>query len=314
VYFTARVAVRCLRNPEITAWVTPPPPDRRLAEFDPAGFPTSRQTLYLLSKDGGGSAGPLVAALTDRVLRADVVSAERRAGRLDPPLAVLLDEAANICKIGDLPQLYSHLGSRGIVVLTILQPCAQGVAVWGQTGMRALWSAATVKIVGLGMDDADFAEECSRLIGDHDVAVDTHTATSGSWSRSPRQQRVLPRATHDVAAAGPRRSGRCRAAGRWCGRPGQGCAGRHPPLVRRAAGRRDRRRPARGRAGHDRGCAVGRRPGAELAVTDIDHPVRRARARPPRPAATPHGSRHAAATTERTGSARTASPSTTRRR
>jgi len=194
VYFTARVAVRCLRNPEITAWVTPPPADRGLAEFDPAGFPTSRQTLYLLSKDGGGSAGPLVAALTDRVLRAGVVAAERRAGRLDPPLAVLLDEAANICRIGDLPQLYSHLGSRGIVVLTILQSYAQGVAVWGQTGMRALWSAATVKIVGPGMDDADFAEELSRLIGDHDVAVDTHTTAAGSWSRSrsPRQQRVLP--------------------------------------------------------------------------------------------------------------------------
>ncbi|HEX2808962.1 MAG TPA: TraG/TraD/VirD4 family protein, partial [Kineosporiaceae bacterium] len=126
--------------------------------------------------------------------RAGVVAAERRAGRLDPPLLVLLDEAANICRIGDLPQLYSHLGSRGIVVLTILQSYAQGVAVWGQTGMRALWSAATVKIVGPGMDDADFAEELSRLIGDHDVAVDTHTASQGSWSRSrsPRQQRVLP--------------------------------------------------------------------------------------------------------------------------
>src|SRR5664280_2112486 len=156
----------------------PPPADRGLAEFDPAGFPTSRQTLYLLSKDGGGSAGPLVAALTDRVLRAGVVAAERRAGRLDPPLLVLLDEAANICKIGDLPQLSSHLGSRGIVVLTILQSYAQGVGVWGQTGMRALWSAATVKIVGPGMDDADFAEECSRLIGDHDVAVDTHTTAT----------------------------------------------------------------------------------------------------------------------------------------
>ena len=38
VYFTARVAVRCLRNPEITAWVTPPPAEEQLAEFDPAGW------------------------------------------------------------------------------------------------------------------------------------------------------------------------------------------------------------------------------------------------------------------------------------
>ena len=46
--------------------------------------------------------------------------AERRGGRLDPPMVAVLDEAANICKIADLPQLYSHLGSRGIIPVTIL--------------------------------------------------------------------------------------------------------------------------------------------------------------------------------------------------
>ena len=120
VYFTARVAAKCLRNPEITAWITPPVepivtgPDGhpvRVEQFRPAEFPTSRQTLYLLSKDGGGSAGPLVAALTDRVMRAATLAAERAGGRLDPPMVVVLDEAANICRIADLPQLYSHLGS-----------------------------------------------------------------------------------------------------------------------------------------------------------------------------------------------------------
>ena len=94
-----RCATACLRDDQITAWVTPPDPDRVapaksgprrdigpgwVAEFRPEAFPTSRQTLYLLSKDEGGSAGPLVAALTDRVLRCGVAAAERRGGRLDP--------------------------------------------------------------------------------------------------------------------------------------------------------------------------------------------------------------------------------------
>ncbi len=35
-------------------------------------------------------------------MRAGVVTAERRGGRLDPPMLVLLDEAANICRIADL--------------------------------------------------------------------------------------------------------------------------------------------------------------------------------------------------------------------
>ena len=197
VYFTARVAARCLRNPQITAWVTPPPPGQGLEEFDVAAFPASRQTLYLLSKDGGGSAAPLVAALTDRVMRAGVTCAEQRGGRLDPPMLVLLDEAANICRIADLPQLYSHLGSRGIIPLTILQSYAQGAGVWGENGMKALFSAVTVKVIGAGIDDAGFAEDLSRLVGDHDVAVAGSSVTAGRQTRSTslRQQRVLPAAT-----------------------------------------------------------------------------------------------------------------------
>ncbi len=194
VYFTARVAARCLRNPQITAWVTPPPAGQGLEQFDAAAFPASRQTLYLLSKDGGGSAAPLVAALTDRVMRAGVTCAEQRGGRLDPPMLVLLDEAANICRIADLPQLYSHLGSRGIIPLTILQSYAQGAGVWGENGMKALFSAATVKVIGAGIDDAGFAEDLSRLVGDHDVAVAGSSVTAGRHTRSTslRQQRVLP--------------------------------------------------------------------------------------------------------------------------
>src|SRR5450759_2089823 len=55
-------------------------------------------------------------------------------------------------------------------------------------------SAATVKVVGAGMDDAGFAEDLSRLIGDHDVVVETSSVADGRWSRSrsPRRQRVLP--------------------------------------------------------------------------------------------------------------------------
>jgi type IV secretory pathway TraG/TraD family ATPase VirD4 len=149
--------------------------------------------LYLLSKDGAGAAAPLVAALTDRVMREATRAAERRGGRLDPPLLVVLDEAANVCRISDLPELYSHFGSRGITPITILQSYKQGVRVWGEHGMDALWSAATVKLIGAGLDDARLAEDISRLVGDHDVAV--RSVTSGDRSSSEnislRRQRIL---------------------------------------------------------------------------------------------------------------------------
>ena len=59
VYETARTAASCLSDPRIMAWVTPSTP--ALPALDVTTFPTSTDTLYLLSKDGAGSAAPLVA-------------------------------------------------------------------------------------------------------------------------------------------------------------------------------------------------------------------------------------------------------------
>ncbi|MER5183254.1 TraM recognition domain-containing protein [Streptomyces sp. NPDC002896] len=191
IYETARQYASCLLDPEIAAWVTPTPD---LPEFKPAEFARSRDTLYLLSKDGGGSASAIIAAAADAVMRAAVVVAERSGGRLDPPALCVLDEAANVCKISDLPDLYSHLGSRGITPITILQSYRQGQKCWGEAGMDALWSAATIKVVGSGIDDADFADKLSRIIGDHEVQTTTvSTSESGkSTSVSTRTERILP--------------------------------------------------------------------------------------------------------------------------
>ncbi len=127
----------------------------------------------------------------------------------------VLDEAANICKISDLPELYSHFGSRGIVPLTILQSYQQGQRVWGEHGMGALWSAATCKLVGAGIDDARFAEDLSRLVGEHDITIGSRTRDGyghSSWQTSVRRQRILepaqiralPRGTALLLATGAR--------------------------------------------------------------------------------------------------------------
>ncbi|MFE4664522.1 type IV secretory system conjugative DNA transfer family protein [Streptomyces sp. NPDC056716] len=191
IYETARQYAAALLNSEIAAWVTP---QKEIPEFRPADFVTGTDTLFLLSKDGGGGASALIAACADSVMRAATAQAERAGGRLDPPMLAILDEAANVCKISDLPDLYSHLGSRGIIPITILQSYRQGQKVWGDSGMDAMWSAATIKVIGSGIDDPDFADKLSRLIGDHDVpTTSTSTSESGrSTSVSMRQERILP--------------------------------------------------------------------------------------------------------------------------
>ncbi|MCX5094068.1 TraM recognition domain-containing protein [Streptomyces sp. NBC_00365] len=209
IYETARQYASALLNSEIAAWVTP---QKDVPEFRPEQFVTSTDTLFLLSKDGGGGASALIAACADSVMRAATAQAERAGGRLDPPMLAILDEAANVCKISDLPDLYSHLGSRGIIPITILQSYRQGQKVWGDAGMDAMWSASTVKVIGSGIDDPDFADKLSRLIGDHDVETTStsHSESGTSTSVSMRRERILPA---DAIRALPKGTALCFATG-----------------------------------------------------------------------------------------------------
>ena len=81
----------------------------------------------------------------------------------------------------ELPSLYSHYGSRGIVLMTILQSWSQGVDVWGESGMKKLWSASNVKVYGGGVAERAFLEDLSHMIGDFD-----RVASSTSYGRGHR--------------------------------------------------------------------------------------------------------------------------------
>ncbi|MDQ1595085.1 MAG: hypothetical protein QOH40_1641 [Arthrobacter pascens] len=54
----------CLTNRQVAQWVTPQGTTDSRPQFDPGEFVRSKGTLYSLSKEGKGTAGPLVTALT----------------------------------------------------------------------------------------------------------------------------------------------------------------------------------------------------------------------------------------------------------
>lgn len=165
VYGGASQIMSFLLNDEAMRWVTP---RAGLPEFDPASFVASTDTLYCLSQEGRGSAAPIVTALTVAVVEAALDHAKNQVrGRLAVPMLIELDEAANVCRWRELPDLYSHFGSRGICVDTVLQSYSQGQAVWGEAGIRKLWSAANVKVYGGGVSERDFLSQLSDLIGQH---------------------------------------------------------------------------------------------------------------------------------------------------
>ncbi len=197
VYGTARQMASCLKIRAIERWVAPLGSnfsgDRR-PQFDPDAFVRGTGTLYSLSKEGQGSAGALVTALTAAVVEAAEEFATGQAGgRLAVPLLVVLDEAANVCRWRNLPDLYSHYGSRGIPIMSLFQSWAQGQVVFGREGMRKLWSASNVKLYLGGVAEAEFLRELSELVGDYDKSTASVSYNRGirSTNHQLRRERIL---------------------------------------------------------------------------------------------------------------------------
>ncbi|MGQ4615073.1 TraM recognition domain-containing protein [Nocardia sp. R7R-8] len=184
IFGTAKKMIRCLKLSNVHPWISRGG-DRR--EFDELEFLENNGTLYSLSLEGRGSAAPLVSALTEAVVDVAMRKASQSAGgRLAIPLLAVLDEAANVVRWKDLPKQYSHFGSRGIVVMTVLQSWAQGARCWGESGMNALWSAANIKVLGSGVDDTKFLQERSDVLGEYDAISQSVSESKGgkSYSRS----------------------------------------------------------------------------------------------------------------------------------
>ncbi|QIS08803.1 type IV secretory system conjugative DNA transfer family protein [Nocardia arthritidis] len=169
------------------------PVTHNLPEFDPDAFVNSSDSLYPLSMEGPDSAAPLMTALVGQILEAALTSARRRPdGRLRVPLLAVLDEAANCCKLAELPNYYTYAGGHGLCLMTFLQVLEQGVQIWGQEGLHKMF-AQSVEVYGGGCGDTDYLRRWVDLIGPHEVA-DTQISTgrgNTSYTRSWRSEPIF---------------------------------------------------------------------------------------------------------------------------
>ncbi|MFC7403439.1 type IV secretory system conjugative DNA transfer family protein [Citricoccus sp. GCM10030269] len=200
VYGTMRPWVNVLSYDRVVPWVRDTGQLGR-AEFDPKRFATSTDTLYLISKEGAGSTRAIAGALAVAVLtEAEEIAAVQPAGRLSPPMTGVLDEVANVVRWRQLPEVYSHYGSRGIVLSSFFQGWDQGLEAFGEKGMKKLWSAANIRVAGSGLSDSAFLPFLSQLIGDHDVIRRTSSMQKGGRSVSTAIQRERLLDVNDLAA------------------------------------------------------------------------------------------------------------------
>lgn len=189
IYGTARSFIRFLGDPRFVAWMTPTGPEDHRPVFDPAAFVRSAgDTLYLLSKEGAGSARALSVALTVATYTAAEDYAQACGDRVATPILFLLDEAANVCRWPQLPDLFSHAGGKGLLLVVILQSRAQGQSAWGRDAFKKMWSAANVACFGRGLGDADDLEELSALIGDRQI-LDRSRSVGTQGHRTTSTQR-----------------------------------------------------------------------------------------------------------------------------
>ncbi len=209
VFGTAAELVSFLNNSRVRSWLEQDTILDKRPVLSPEDFVRSGNgTLIALSKEGIGSTGPLTASLTVWVLdAAEDLADQSPHGRLRVPLVCLLDEVANVCRIHNLMDLMSHYGSRGIPLWPILQNFAQGVRVWGEDGMRQMWGAANIRIVGSGQADEKFLRELSGLIG-HRLVTEYSTNNSsgksgGGYSRTVSEKKELVLDVDDLAALLP---------------------------------------------------------------------------------------------------------------
>lgn len=185
-------------------WVTPQSGARK---FSPEAFVRSaHDTLYVLSKEGADNAAALTTALTAAVMKAAETYGEENGGRLPVPLVAPLDEAANVVRWPQLPRLYSHYGSRSIILMTILQSYAQGVGVWGEEGMESLWSAAAILLYGGGVRDEKMLAKLESLIGDYEewTTSVSNSKDSRSVSKQTREKKILT--VSELASLGDNRA------------------------------------------------------------------------------------------------------------
>jgi type IV secretion system protein VirD4 len=161
--------------------------------IDPSALLAGPHTLYLCAPahDQRRLRGLFVAVVKDVLESAFAYSA--RAGRpLDPPLLVVLDEAANIAPLAELDGLAATCAGHGVQLVTVWQDLAQMAARYGPRAATVL-NNHRGRLFLSGIADPATLDHASHLVGDEEVLTPTVTRdpTGGRSTAMTHQRRPL---------------------------------------------------------------------------------------------------------------------------
>ena len=153
--------------------------------FDFTKWLSGNHTLYVVATaHEQARLRPVLSVLVQQAVRSAYDDAARRdGGRLANPLLVMLDEAANIAPLPDLPGYAATARSHGITLVTIWQDLAQLRDLYGHQA-QTLLNNHRAKLFGSGIADVDTLDYLSRLIGEQRNTERQRSADVGGGRRT----------------------------------------------------------------------------------------------------------------------------------
>ena len=134
---------------------------------------------------------PVFTAIVREVLDAAFERAAATGKPLDPPLLVVLDEAANVAPLADLDRVVATAAGHGVQLLTVWQDLAQVESRYGSRWATVV-NNHRAKLVCSGIADPVTLQHVSGLLGEEERAE--RSWTLGDDGRQTRTEAVATRA------------------------------------------------------------------------------------------------------------------------
>jgi type IV secretion system protein VirD4 len=181
IYTTAETILAAFADPQVLATSTK-------AEYKPASLLDGEpNTLYLCAPAHEQERlRSLFAAMVSELIAAAYERSAKTGKPIEPPLLVLLDEAANIAPVPDLDVLASSGAGQGVQLLSVFQDLAQVRAKYGKHA-QTIFNNHRAKVFCPGIADPDTIRFISQVIGDGEFRHSSETAGAKGHSSSTEQ-------------------------------------------------------------------------------------------------------------------------------
>jgi len=157
IYTTARTIIEAWSDPLVASAAN-------TCEITPEWLLKADNTLYIVAPAREQARlRPVFACMVADLVHEAFDVATRAGGELPTKLLVLLDEAANICPVRELPAWCSTCPSHGITLMTVWQDRSQQRLRYGREGAETVWNNSAAKVILSGLADQATGEVTSLL-------------------------------------------------------------------------------------------------------------------------------------------------------